>query len=144
MSHHIRTALLWAIPIFSFGLCGHSLAGGTVSLDDLPVTRSSSKLSEEIDSELARSNLQAPQVTCTANRLGRQWAKLGGARIGPYSCPIGRKVLEITTTPVFLDDAGSKLNMNERRLQGRAAKVQEQDLNWKWSDCDDPAQQCPK
>lgn len=120
------------IPL-GVAICSHSaIAGGSISYDEvLALTKAEPKLGAEINAELSSKNLPESSIACTSTRLGRQWQKLGGARIGPYSCRIGDRTVEIRTEPVFLDKNGIKLKANEDP-QLKASKIDQGSISWEW------------
>jgi hypothetical protein len=113
-------------------------AGGSVALSELLQNSDSRQISPEfietVRSALARANLSATEVFCTAERLGRQWESLGGQRIGPYLCNLRGRTLEITSSPIYYDRDGNTLELGERALMRRATALKEYNLTVHWRD----------
>lgn len=100
--------------------------------DVLARTRTNVSLQVQIRLQLHRARLARSDVWCRATVLGTGWARLDGARAGPYVCPIGTRTLFLTGTYVFSDMNGAKLAAGDPDLQAKAAKVAETRFKWRW------------
>jgi hypothetical protein len=116
----MRTIQLAAVALLCASL---AYAAGSVSFDQVKIV-----LEQNADVGRTVVNAFEFQNTGSATRLGRQFKKLGGARVGPYGFlarPRGSKggydvEIRVCTTLTFLDAGGNLLkNRNE------AAKVRE-------------------
>ena len=72
------------------------------------------------------------KVVCSAERFSNQWPQLGGARIGPYVCAIGKRTLRITTAATYYDRNGHRLKSDDPMLAAKAARVIESGFKWTW------------
>lgn len=94
----------------------------------LQVAGLSPKLMKEIRASLEASQTKLSDMRCDGVRLGRHFVHLGGARIAPYSCDVGRAKPELDGEVEFYDDHG-----NEDAAPEAAMYVFEHSpsLNWK-------------
>lgn len=107
--------------------------GGSIPLADvLAVARPYPNLTTQVRLRLIGSNTTKEKVTCTAQRFSNTWPALGGARLAPYVCPIGKRTLTITAEPTYYDKAGYKLKVTDPALASKAVKVVESRLKWSW------------
>jgi hypothetical protein len=107
--------------------------GGSIPLGEvLDVAKPYPNLTTQVRLRLIASNTTKEKVTCSAQRFANTWAGLGGARIAPYICPIGKRTLTITAEPTYYDKAGYKLKQNDPALAAKAVKVVESRLKWSW------------
>lgn len=107
--------------------------GGSLPLTDvLDVAKPYPNLVTQVRLRLIASNLSKDKVTCTGQRFSNVWKGLGGARLAPYVCPIGKRTLTITAEPTYYDKAGYKLKPTDPALPAKAAKVVESRLKWSW------------
>jgi hypothetical protein len=107
--------------------------GGSIPLDEvLAVAKPYPNLTTQVRLRLIASNTSKDKVTCSAQRFANTWTGLGGARLAPYVCPIGKRTLTITAEPTYYDKAGYKLKSNDIALAVKAAKVVESRLKWSW------------
>ncbi len=98
----------------------------------LEVAKPYPNLTTQVRLRLIASNTTKEKVTCTAQRFANSWTGLGGARLAPYVCPIGKRTLTITAEPTYYDKAGYKLKPNDPALSTKAVKVAESRLKWSW------------
>jgi hypothetical protein len=82
--------------------------------------------------QLVRANLKREQVMCSGTRFGSQWTNLGGTRLAPYECAIGKRTLVVTANQTYLDRNGRKVKPEDPDIVRKAAKVRETGLTWKW------------
>lgn len=130
---------LFLFAVASLGLAGPALAqpapgqGGSVPLVEvLDLAKPYPNLTTQVRLRLIASNTTKEKVTCTAQRFANTWTGLGGARLAPYVCPIGKRTLTITAEPTYYDKAGYKLKATDPTLSAKAAKVVESRLKWSW------------
>ena len=134
-----RAALIACFVLVSTSLTQAKVAtpglsgGGSLPLTDvLEVTKPYPNLTLQIRLQLVRANLKREQVTCSGDRFGTQWTSLGGARLAPYACPIGKRSLLISAKQTYFDKNGRKVKPEDPELMRKAAKVKEAGLTWKW------------
>lgn len=109
------------------------LAGGSVPLTEvLDVAKPYPNLVLQVRLQLVRANLKREQVTCSGRRFGNQWTKLGGARLAPYECQIGKQKLIVEAAQSYADVNGRKLKIADKDIMLKAATVKESSLKWKW------------
>ena len=123
-------ALIVAAPVIVVGIADRAMAGGSVALSDvLTLTKSVPDLGKAVQKAADDANEDTGQVACDAVRIGNQYPLIGGERIGPYSCPIGDKVLEVESTVDLLDENGNVIDKSDEDSL-RAASVREKDFKW--------------
>lgn len=86
----------------------------------------------EVRLQLVRANLKREQVVCSGARFGNDWTGLGGGRLAPYACTIGKRTLAITANQSYFDRNGRKVKADDPDLPRKAAKVKETGLKWRW------------
>ncbi len=107
--------------------------GGSVPLTEvLELAKPYPNLVLQVRLQLVRANLKREQVICTGRRFGTQWTQLGGARLGPYECAIGKQRLLVETAQTYTDVNGHKLKVGDKDLLLRAANVKEASFKWNW------------
>jgi hypothetical protein len=107
--------------------------GGSIPLAEvLEVAKPYPNLTTQVRLRLIASNTTKEKVTCSAQRFANTWTALGGVRVGPYVCPIGKRTLTITAEPTYYDKAGYKLKVSDPGLATTATKVVESRLKWSW------------
>jgi hypothetical protein len=107
--------------------------GGNLPLADiLDIAKPYPNLTLQVRLQLVRANLRRDQVACTGSRFGNEWTNLGGARLAPYACPIGKRTLAITANQIYFDKNGRKVSAGDPDLMKKAAKVKENGLVWRW------------
>jgi hypothetical protein len=89
-------------------------------------------LRQEIRLARIAGNTKTETATCSARRLGTEWAFLAGQAIGPYRCKLGVRSLDVTTTTTFFDGAKHKLPHDAANLPSKAKSVTETRLVWRW------------
>jgi len=125
----VLTAAAASAKVAAPGLSG----GGSVPLVEvLDLAKPYPNLVLQVRLQLVRANLKREQVVCTGSRFGNQWVALGGARLAPYECPIGKRRLIITANQSYFDKNGRKVKPNDPDLMHKAAKVKESGLAWQW------------
>jgi hypothetical protein len=82
--------------------------------------------------QLVRANLKRDAVTCGAGRYDARWTQLGGTRLAPYECKIGKQTLVITAAQTYYDRNGKRLVPADVTTPAKAAKVKESGLKWSW------------
>jgi hypothetical protein len=82
--------------------------------------------------QLVRANLKREQVSCAGGRYSAQWSTLGGGRLAPYTCPIGKRTLRIEAAQTYFDRNGRKIKVTDPEVMARAATVKESALTWQW------------
>jgi hypothetical protein len=127
-------ALCIAIPAASAKVVAPGLSGGgSLPLADVvEIAKPYPNLTLQVRLQLVRASLKREQVVCTASRFGNQWTNLGGARLAPYECPIGKRTLVVTANQIFYDRNGRKVAPGDPELMRKAAKVKENGLVWRW------------
>jgi hypothetical protein len=109
-------------------------AEGTLGLDEvLAAVAKAPKLVTEIQTELARTNLKAADVTCIGARHGNHWTYLGGGRAAPYECEIGKRTVSIEADRIYFDARGKSLGDLDKADPKRAKTFQESNFRWTWS-----------
>ena len=122
-----------AIAAAALAISCPAWAGGSIPLSEvLEVTKSSTALTEEVSKSLASAKTGSDEVVCSATRLGRHFESLGGARIAPYECEIGGRVLEVEAKVRMFDKEGTELKSGDPEAPAKAAKVTEEDFQWTW------------
>ena len=107
--------------------------GGSLPLTDvLEVVKPYPNLVVQVRLQLVRANVSRDKVVCSGRRFGNDWPALGGARIAPYECPIGKRTLVVTAGQTFYDRNGHKLRPTDPELPRKAAKVKESGVAWRW------------
>ena len=107
--------------------------GGSLPLADvLEIAKPYPNLVMQVRLQLVRANLKREQVVCSGRRFGNQWTALGGARLAPYECAIGKRTLTIDARQSYLDGNGRKVKIDDPQLMSKAAKVTESGLVWRW------------
>ena len=110
-----------------------ALQGGSLPLADVLVAaKGYPNLVTQIRLRLLSAGVAKDKVTCTAQRFPNTWAALGGARVAPYVCPIGKRTVTITAEPTYYDKAGYKLKPTDPALPTKATKVVEGRMKWSW------------
>jgi hypothetical protein len=89
-------------------------------------------LRQEIRLARIATNTKPEGATCSARRLGTEWAFLAGQAIGPYRCKLGTRMLDVTTATTFFDGAKHKLARDAANLPSKAKSVTETRLVWRW------------
>jgi hypothetical protein len=107
--------------------------GGSLPLTDvLEVAKPYPNLLTQTRVWLLAAGLKKEQVSCSGDRYSNAWIGLGGRRVAPYVCPIGKRTLTVTATPVYYDRNGYRLNASDPQLQAKAMRVAETRLKWTW------------
>jgi hypothetical protein len=113
---------------------GAAHAGGSLPLTEvLLAAKPYPNLVVQIRLQLVRANLKPENVMCAADRFGTEWTALRGARVGPYTCTIGKRRLSIETVRRYRDKRGAKLAETDPQLPAKAAKVTEAGFKWVWN-----------
>ncbi len=108
--------------------------GGSLPLTDvISLASKYPNLVQQIRLQLLAAGLDKRKVTCTAERYSNQWVKLGGARVGPYECAIGKRTLRITTAATYYDRNGHRLKGDDVALPAKAARLVESGFKWTWN-----------
>jgi hypothetical protein len=109
-------------------------AEGTLGLDEvLAAVAKAPKLVTEIQTELARTNLKAADVTCIGARHGNHWTYLGGGRAAPYECEIGKRTVSIEADRIYFDARGKSLGDLDKADPKRAKTLKESNFKWTWT-----------
>ena len=138
-----RTAnLMFAAVMLSFAGTHASVAkgpvpglvgGGSVPLADvLEVAKPYPNLVLQVRLQLVRANVKREQVVCSGARYSPTWINLGGARLAPYACKIGKRTLVVDAAQNYFDRNGRKLKIDDPEVMRKAAKVTEKGLTWRW------------
>ncbi|MEQ1614387.1 MAG: hypothetical protein ABL904_16695, partial [Hyphomicrobiaceae bacterium] len=107
--------------------------GGSVPLAEvLDLAKPYPNLVMQVRLQLVRANLKREQVVCNGSRFGSQWSTLGGARLAPYACVIGKRTVVIDGNQSYFDRNGRKVKADDPDLPRKAAKVKETGLKWQW------------
>ncbi len=107
--------------------------GGSVPLADvLEVAKPYPNLVLQVRLQLVRANVKREQVVCSGARYSPTWANLGGARLAPYECKIGRRTLVVDAAQNYFDRNGRKVKIDDPDVMRKAAKVTEKGLTWRW------------
>ena len=133
MVRRVSTTAALVLAVLSGSARVQAQQGSALPLRDvMAIAKPYPNLVTQIRLQLVRANLKADKVVCTANRFGDQWKSLSGARSGPYTCEIGKRVLVIETQAVYRDKDGRKLMPDDPQLPAKATKVTEAGLKWVW------------
>jgi hypothetical protein len=89
-------------------------------------------LRQEIRLARIATNTKPEAATCTARRLGSEWAYLAGQSVGPYRCKLGTRMIDVTTRATFFDGAKHKIAADAPQLTSKAKSVTETRLVWRW------------
>jgi hypothetical protein len=107
--------------------------GGSLPLSDvLIIAKPYPNLQTQVRLRLLATGLTKDKVTCAAQRFPNSWPQLGGARVAPYTCLIGKRTLTIAAERTYYDKAGYKLKADDPSLVEKAARVTETRLKWSW------------
>lgn len=107
--------------------------GGSVPLTDvMTVAAKYPNLVNQIRLQLLAAGREKSAVVCAANRFSNQWQHLGGARIAPYECAIGKRTLVVSSAATYYDRNGYRLKPDDPSLRSKAARVMEAGLKWQW------------
>lgn len=107
--------------------------GGSLPLAEvLELAKPYPNLVMQVRLQLVRANVKREQVVCTADRFGPQWTALGGARLAPYACAIGKRTVVITASQSYFDRNGRKVKPGDPDLTLKAARLKETGLKWQW------------
>lgn len=107
--------------------------GGSLPLAD--VMNAAAKypnLVQQIRLQLLSAGPKREQVICSAERFSNEWSHLGGARVGPYECAVGKRMLRVTTVATFYDRNGHRLKGDDPGLRTKATRVVESGFKWTW------------
>lgn len=108
-------------------------AGGSLPLTDLlTVAKPYPNLVNEVRLALLAAGLTKEKVACTGRRFPNAWVNLGGRRVAPYDCRIGRRRLLVSSVAVYFDRNGHKLVATDPDLTQKAARLTEARLTWAW------------
>ena len=125
--------------ITAIGLCFLAPPALALDADDrLPLTdvlaiaKPYPNLVNQIRLELVRAGATMDKIVCTGRLLPADWPALGGKRIAPYDCAIGRRTLHVTAQAQYYDRNGHRLEPGAPGLSAKAAKVVETRLTWRW------------
>jgi hypothetical protein len=81
-------------------------AGGSVSFEDVMAAVAGTPVAAELDAIVKAENANPEELVCSGVRLGNQWTELGGTRVMPFECEIGKKTVTIDGVVEFLDAKG--------------------------------------
>lgn len=140
MAHVTKFATTIAFIAATISLAGAAVAqraapgtGGSLPLAELMAAAAKyPNLIQQVRLQLLAAGLKKEQVTCSAERFSNQWEHLGGARLGPYDCPIGKRVLRVTTTATYFDRNGHRVKADDPALRAKAKRVAEGGFKWTW------------
>ena len=119
--------------VLLFALPGVACAGGSVSLSEVMELSSNTRgLHQELTRSLGAAQSEADDVTCSATRIGRHLGALGGARVGPYECRIGNRIVTIRSKVELLDSEGRALQNDDPGVATRAVAARESEFEWEW------------
>lgn len=122
------------VAIGSIAFAASARAEGSLGLDEvLAAVAKAPKLVAEIQTELDKSNLKAPAITCIAARHGNQWKYLGGGRAAPYKCEIGKRSITIEADRVYFDPKGKLLGDLDKADPKHAKTFREDNFRWDWT-----------
>jgi hypothetical protein len=114
-----------AVPVRAEGTLG--LGEVLVAVDKAP------KLVAEINAELGKAHLNPANVTCIGARHGNHWTYLGGARVAPYECAIGRRTLKVEADRIYYDVRGRALGDLDETDPKQAKTFREDNFRWSWA-----------
>jgi hypothetical protein len=125
---HPALALLFALA------AAPAWAEGTLGLDEVLIAVAKApKLVTEMQAELDKNGLKAPDVTCIAARHGNHWKYLGGGRAAPYECEIGKRTVSIDADRVYFDERGKLLGDLDKADPKHAKTFKEDNFRWTWT-----------
>jgi hypothetical protein len=81
-------------------------AGGSLSFEEVVAAVAGTPVAAELDAIVKAEKANPDELVCGGVRLGNQWSHLGGARVMPFECPIGKRTVTIDGTVEFLDANG--------------------------------------
>ena len=122
-----------AAPAFAKAPTPGIAGGGSVPLVEvLDVAKPYPNLVLQVRLQLVRANVKREQVNCTGAKYGTEWTNIGGMRLAPYACAIGKRTLLIDASQIYYDRNGRKVKLDDPDVMRKAAKVNEGGLTWRW------------
>jgi hypothetical protein len=90
---------------------------------------------QEIERAIKEQKVRPKKIGCSAARFGNHWEYLGGGRALPFSCQIGKRVLEIDGDTEFLDEMGRVIvgGLDNQDVFLKARNIREKNPTWEWS-----------
>jgi len=129
---HIGIASLMVAALAQVGAAVGQQGGSLPLSDVMKVGERYPNLILEIRLQLVRAGLKRDAVICSADRLDNTWTHLGGSRIAPYNCSIGRRQLVVQAETVYHDGSGRRLDPARPETRARAQTISERRLKWRW------------
>ena len=136
MPRAFRHALSLAVAFATVALLAPSAearpTAGQPLAEILDLAKPYPNLLVEVRLQLLRAGLKREQVSCASERLDGAWTALANRRTAPYACPIGKRTLHIQATPQYYDSKGRRLELRDKELAGKAARLTETHWKWQW------------
>lgn len=88
-----------------------AVAGGSLPFEEVMAAVAGTPVAAQLDAIVKEENANPDDLICTGVRLGNQWPELGGMRVMPFECEIGKKTVTIAGTVQFLDAKGKVIAM---------------------------------
>lgn len=125
--------VLWTLPALGQrATLGLGQSGSLPLADVLVLAKPYPNLVSQIRLRLIATGQSKEKTACAAQRFPSSWPALGGARVGPYACVIGKRTLTVTTEAIYYDKAGHRLKPDDPALPLKVAKVVESRFKWSW------------
>ena len=122
-----------AVIVAALSLTGTAVAGGTIALDEVvSLLPENARLRAEVEEAVAAAGRSEDEVVCTGTRLGNQWQELGGARIPPFECEIGGRMLTIEAETVFFDGDDNEIGADAADAPLIAFRFELREVSWSW------------
>ncbi len=96
----LAACLLWCAP--------SAQAGGSLPFSEaMAFAEAHQDLEAALVALVTQEKADPDRIVCTAMRLGNHWTHLGGARVLPFECEIGKRTIVIEGKVEFLDGKGT-------------------------------------
>ncbi|NJL08396.1 MAG: hypothetical protein HC900_09135 [Methylacidiphilales bacterium] len=83
-----------------------AVAGGSLPFEEVMAAVAGTPVAAELEAIVKAERANPDELVCTGVRLGNQWSELGGMRVMPFECEIGKRTVTIDGTVQFLDAKG--------------------------------------
>ena len=83
-----------------------AVAGGSLPFEEVMAAVAGTPVAAQLEAIVKAENANPEELICTGVRLGNEWTELGGTRVMPFECEIGKKTVTIDGVVEFLDAKG--------------------------------------
>lgn len=129
---HIATVLAGCAVLVSTAIAAAASEKSVPLRDVLARARTSPQVELQVRLQLKIAKVSRNDVVCRSRVLDQSWRRLDGNVTGPYECPIGSRVLVLTSKVMYVDAAGARISRSDPALHEKAVAIRETRFRWRW------------